>query len=550
MSQRRVPQYLPMLAALRFVGGPLVAAALIGTTLSVSFGQIEVVDPTSRDLKRTAHKVRMTIEQLKNARAALQEATELARDMEPVPTHQISSLGGHWIRLHPTKAPREIESLLDHLRPLAKESRNEQDYSRYTAAAKRLLNDLVKVDENKAFDLAERWPASEAVENTVGIQSRLQEQIRARRLQDQMNVYPERISAMLPADLTAVGYGTRASLVESLILSGEKQQAYEIIDMSISEFSNGSPDQRQVQDYLSLLVRLHEIDPMRFNKGFAALRPYLDRHAHDDPIDHVTVIDQRIPINHAERTILIILQSMDRRLPETMLKVLNTMPSLKARLDTAGGIDSFLSPPRHARKRVSYSYEFTPNGSAGAHTSPESYARGSKLINELSGKATTNPSIARHVLSRSATEPTDIDTLIVIAKRTGWRDPDLATLALEVASDHLELITPLEKRAEKLKEVIRTYRWVNGEVDRELLTKGFLLAAEMRDTNNQELDSRATQKRSKTATGNLESYLIAEYARDDYNAAISYVHSMSEDNAKLSALLHIARSLGSSNHPF
>ena len=153
---------------------------------------------------------------------------------------------------------------------MAKDSANEKDYTRHTSAGKRLLNELAKIDYKKAFEIAERWPGSETVANADEIRKRIQEELKARYLQEQMHNYPERTrdSTTTPVDLTALGYGARADLARSLMLSAEKERAYDIFGISIDQFSHPSPDQRQVQEYTTLLVRLAEIDRQLFERAF------------------------------------------------------------------------------------------------------------------------------------------------------------------------------------------------------------------------------------------------------------------------------------------
>ena len=85
-----------------------------------------VVNKTSKELRRTAHRLHMPVEQLKNARLALQEATDLANTMDPFPVSQIGTLTQNWKQLDRSRADAVIESFIRELRSEAADAPNFQ----------------------------------------------------------------------------------------------------------------------------------------------------------------------------------------------------------------------------------------------------------------------------------------------------------------------------------------------------------------------------------------------------------------------------------------
>jgi hypothetical protein len=79
-------------------------------------GAVTVVDPGSRELKRTAHWLQMPPEQLKNSRLALQEATELIKEMDPMPEPALGDLATLWVDLNRPKAVVALEGLNEKVR--------------------------------------------------------------------------------------------------------------------------------------------------------------------------------------------------------------------------------------------------------------------------------------------------------------------------------------------------------------------------------------------------------------------------------------------------
>ena len=81
-------------------------------------GRVEVLKP--QDLKRTAHRLRISVERLANARAALREATDLALRLDPPVLSDYGSLARLWNQLD-RKSARERIGLM-----VAQLSRNAQ----------------------------------------------------------------------------------------------------------------------------------------------------------------------------------------------------------------------------------------------------------------------------------------------------------------------------------------------------------------------------------------------------------------------------------------
>ena len=534
------------------LGASLLFFSLTWASAAEPAMQVTVVgSKPSRDQKRTAYKLRISVQQLKNARSALKDATKLARGMDPFPIQQTLDLERYWIQLHPTKASDTIESFLADLRLLAKESSDEKEYSHFTLAAQRLLSELVKIDEKKAFDLAEKWPTAKDVSKAVDIRTRMREELTKRHLQVQLQYHPDVLSTNTSLEeLDGMTYSSRATLAQNMIRGGNNYGATELVLSSIEKFSHATPDPQMLYDYARFLTSLSKMDYELFQKGFATFRDYVYQYANVLPVDQVRVNDMSISVNSGELAILTVLERMTHSMPERTLTVLTSCPSLKAKLDTVGGIDGYLGRSRGQENTVpirrQLSYQHVTRFSA----TSESVTRSSDLIEELKGKAKSNPFMVRGILSRRTTDAADIDALIVIAKRVGWKDPDLATIALEVAADNLDLIDSFAEQSQELMSLIRTYRWVNGEVETKVLKKGFLLVTLMRDEEDQDVAARSPQERYQSTADSLEAYLVAETALYNYDSAITYVQSIPKGMARLNVLLQVIETLRGSRIMF
>jgi hypothetical protein len=166
------------------------------------------------------------------------------------------------------------------------------------------------------------------------------------------------------------------------------------------------------------------------------------------------------------------------------------------------------------------------------------------LVQELKGKAEMDPAVARGKL-----KDLDVDALVNLAMNASYQDPDLAGLAIEMAQPMLSAVEPLQKQASTLQNLIRASRQVDGDVDRELLRSGFILADQIRQELSEKTSAKVVPTNSYMAAGadQLEVFLVSELSRDSFDSAISYVRSLENNAFKLMCLIQIVQSQAQSN---
>ena len=125
-------------------------------------GRVIIADTSAKELKRTAHRMRISAERLKNARAALQEATELARRLDPVPAQWMNHLGNLWLHCNRSKTATAIESLMSEVRSAAESASDLTAYQQSCNAFQGLLQPLMQIDPDKAEQMARQWPRPES----------------------------------------------------------------------------------------------------------------------------------------------------------------------------------------------------------------------------------------------------------------------------------------------------------------------------------------------------------------------------------------------------
>ncbi len=496
-------------------------------------GKLEIVNPGSRELKRSAFRLRMPAERLKNARAALQEATDIARLARPIPVRHFFQLGDFWVQLNRAKAEEAINGMLATLRTAAQGATASSQYRDATTAAQMLIGSLSQVDPDQSIQWAREWPKpspSLGPESLAGDDG-LERQLRRSALQRLAYTDPEAALRIWSAgpDRATDDYDVRGPLAAQLAQTGRTEEADKIIDRTLAEFAAAKPDPSVWNSYGNFLSSLSQAAPDRFLEAF---RLWARNPPPPTPGTSSTMLpagDQAIPLDSSEAAALNILRSIGSR-PELMMKALDSVPTLKAKIDQAGGIDRALNGQGFMRDRILVQ---NPDGSLRTAAADPDKPSAPTLFSELRGKSAKNPQLVRNRLA-SVANPEAVGQLLQIAMMSVGQDPDLTCLAVEMARPIVLRIDPPARRLSYFQQLVMTTRQCEGEVDSSLIKEGFILADELR-----ERDGFPPAKPGYSAADQLEANLLSELARDNFGAAIRYVRSMSEDQQKLGALMRI-----------
>jgi len=90
--------------------------------------------------------------------------------------------------------------------------------------------------------------------------------------------------------------------------------------------------------------------------------------------------------------------------------------------------------------------------------------------------------------------------------------------------------------------LIRVSAQVEGEFEPKLYREGFVLVDDLRRAPRASEQTPAVGAGpSRAAADNLERTLVAEYARDDFEAALKYIAGLSDNTVKLAMLLDIVQ---------
>jgi hypothetical protein len=540
----------------RSIAQGTIAVLVVASTL---WAQVAVVAPGSRELKRAAHRLRVTPERLQNMRLALREATELARRVDAASAMLIGPVAQSWVQINRPEAKPNLEDLYRTLRTAAGNAEDVRGYQSATQAAQSLATAYSEIDFDRAQELIRTWPAppSRAGEAGEAARREMESQFRQQALNTLAMRDPERAAALL-AEGGDESWAARGRIAQHLAATGNKEQASKILDQTLRDLAASTLDMKKAHEYGQLMMHTASIDPAKAAEAFASLA----RSAagmNQAAGSRLTVGERSIDLTAGEAVLLNTLQAAGGRF-DLASKGVAQAPDLKAKLDRIGGIDAVFSSGQRVSLTMgagmgmrSWGGPGMPPGGPGGPNSESS----NQFYSEVREAGRRNPSAGRQKIAEIAQDPASADALIQFAQRVNWEDPDLAVMALDAARALLPKIEPKTRRATNLQMLVRAYRMVDGEVDPGLLKEGFILASDLREEQQGQAagfgfgvsggpfpqGGMVPYGISAGPADHLEAMLVAEYARDNFAGALTYVRSLQDARLKLLALTQIIQFL-------
>ena len=534
----------------RIVFGALLCAVIASLALGQDSPRPGRASTDSKELKRTARRMRMSEQQLKNLREILTEATDLALRLDP-PPNNLSMLGGQWMQIDRGRAPDTFERIMANLKDRAFRASDAESYSRISQAARGILSALLQLDADRAQQIGNQWPlpAAPLGERAVKEREQFQQMFQRNYAMAIASRDPEKALPLLrAAGNQEAEYGARGMAAGTLIRSGQRDEGLRLIDETISDFSQNSSS-KDLQNYLNFVQQLVYTAPERLQQAMAPVSRLIN--APGPSVDTgapIIIGDQTVMLTSTEHRILNLFRGLSMR-PELLLRTLNSLPELKVKVDRYGGIDAFLNPATRGMPLAmpgsipppGFVMESRAGGPGIYYPSHPAMTRetGERTFRELKGRAAREPAVVRQRLQKDFSKPEQIQSLIGIASMSSYEDPELGTLCLEQARSLLSQVQPLQARAGALQQLISAYRNVEGEADIGLIRDGFLLADQMREESKQKgLSSPAGHP-----ADHLEATLTAEYARVDFDAAMRFIRALPDDPAKLAMYNQLLQTL-------
>jgi hypothetical protein len=360
-----------------------------------------------------------------------------------------------------------------------------------------------------------------------------------------------------PQKAAALPLALRTEVAQSLIHSNQKDKAREVLDQTIVDLGKRPLVQDQRYDFENFLSGLARLYPERMMDAFSAYQQMLA--AQDADASQGTAMqsgEQWLWLSSAESTAVNVVRGLYNR-PELAMRLLDSVPGLRSKLDQLGGLDHVLSTGSAGLSPIPQvrSYGIAASEMAGimAANPParpsdplsDPPPNPTQLFQSLRGKAESNPEVVRRKLQGAFSKKEHFSQLVSLAQIANYQDPDLSSIAIQVARELLPQFENLEQRAGNLRNLASTMRSCEGEVDPGLLKQGMSLVSELREEekNREQANPPEPNTRIYRQSDDFEIALIGWTAADDLSAALRRAHAMESDSLRIRALVQIAQSL-------
>lgn len=515
---------------------------------------VVVLNSSSKELKRTAHRMRIPVDQLKHARETLQEATDLAKKIQPRPTEHYFNLAQGWVNLDKSRSAAMIESLIDDLRSEAADCSDASCYQKLTSVGMMMMQTNQETDYEKMIQLMRNWPLPKesAGEAAKSFKESMEAQVKRQSLMKLASSDPEKALSVLPqiGDTPSADYWSSAQIAQGLMNQGKREESLRLIDKAIQGFEWNTKEARVISDYENFVrMVMGNLDSTRATNAVMGLvTAMMNQSASDTCTATMKTADSAVDLTCTESRVLNFIRGYPVR-PVLTQKLLDLVPALRSKLDAVGGLDNLFGGygPGGPNVNISYNSAAGQGSIGGGKTgvqAPDNHAPQNipKLIQDLKGKDTA------YMNSRLKSLETDV--LVSLAMSASYQDPDLGAAALELARQLLPQVEPLQKRMGLFQTMVQAYRQVDGEVDASFLKSGFILADDLRqETESAELPGKNTRAMANAImpADQLEASLVAELSKTSYDSALTYARSLENSALKLNCLLQIVQALGQPN---
>lgn len=520
-------------------------------------GRVTVETPNNdRELKFAARRLRVPPENLKTARALLNEAIQLVRTLDRLPPQSLSSLGYAIVRIDRAKAPALLEELYTALLQRALRPSTPQEYSEATSSVSMVLNAMSQFDPDGALQRLEQWPSAPAGTSAgpPGQGFNREQWMASQRsnlIGNLARQNPERALSLLgSADQGTTGLMARGNLARQLAESGQRDRGLQIIRDSIQSFRQAPTlDERQMQEFVNLLGQTGFFYPEAAKEAASAFAQRLQ-----DPrtvgLSRRTQLQTdrgQIELDPGESAAMDFVRRLSNR-PEAATEFLAQVPQLKAKLDSVGGLDAVL-----AARFTSHSQSSTGGRTiismqpplGGGRMRPDgSIDAGAEIAIEIRKNLTTNRSAVRGRINELASQG-NFDVLVRLAHEfANQNEFEFSVQTLDLARSVLGQLGNLEQRQRSMLTLIQTYQTVEGEVPQSLLDEAFALGKQLEAEQRKTLPAAAVPtspvpnayRMGASPADQYYSQLYGYAFRGDPDGTIKRIRALPDDQRKLMIL--------------
>lgn len=522
-----------------------VALAMLwsGQATSAVFGQnrpsVEVKRLTDDDLQRTAHRLRISVERLRQARQALEAATELSDELEVEHLGAAGPIPGLWVRLRRQEAPDRLEAIIALRSRQVSELQQSEHYRAVTQWVLQVASELAPLHPPRALQAVQSWPAPplRLGEKASQLFEELQTGLESEEFRYDFSIDPAGAvrSLMGPSS----GWSRFYSRLNYLRNSDDREEANRLIDGMLSEIAAQPLGSRSYRQYASLIQQTSSLQHDRTSQLQEALISAVQQGSQNGAEGQTFVFEaegQKVELKQEEFQFLQTLKQLHQQ-PETMLMMVDSWPSLREKLDQLGGLDRAMQarPTKYFR-----------SGNAQAQPYPgRNFSEAQKLIAELKFEAFARPWKVHQRLDQMAKmDERFFDQLVQICYLSAAESPELAQMALEHAQPLVEQGEDPRSDLMRLRQFADCYANLEGALSPKLLRQGFSLIERIKTAQQEgSLENQQPMNGRHFSVENVEFFLVGHLARVNFAEALAEARSREDPAERLQLLLAIVQHL-------
>ncbi len=503
--------------------------------------QVQVVGIENRYLSYVARKHSVSTNRIVQARIALRAVSSEIVDSQQLPrAYDLDSASRFWLGIDRNRASQELGEFLKNLADRAASS-DRPDYPSATRSAFGVAARMAEVDPDRASGIIQAWPAPSqtAGEAAQELYARIQQAFQDPAFIEQLKSNPS--SAIESLGLSK--FDRRMNRLEGRPPDERRRLADLIVADLLEEYSKGPWDRGRIGEYLSRVRQIGQERAEAMPDLLAILGDAIEQdEGRDDGYQIVTVNNLgQATVRDLTEAVLSHLMPLMLGHSEAVMSWMDTMPELRKRFELRAA-----RRRSQGRDRARAAAVVRPNPSK-----PLQEDRfGPRTVDRLGRAILSKPLQVKQALVRISESEDGFRKLLHIAETANFSPsgadaapfPELTWQALEVARGLLTESESLLQRLARLESYLRIYRSVEGELDSDLLKKGFSLLDDLRDAGAVGSHN-GIGPRLGARIDEFESVLIGESALQDVQAALRNARKIEEEPRRIRAMLKIIQSL-------
>lgn len=507
---------------------------------------------------------KITPEQLQNARAALQLATQVAgRAPDPAVVAEFVQL---WFHMDRANAPEAIEGIYTQLRATAAGAQTLAGYQKFTDSAHALLSSYASINAQRVAALVPEWPDPPSelgkaarqwyAQSKQRFNSTIAPEIASGAPQQALNMIGQQASG------GSVDYSANGRMLMRLNAGGQKDEALKLADQTVAAFSQQELTGDAISRYCSFLGQLARLDADRYLKALDQMVPSLGKLIDSRAGGLLAVGDKTVELTAAEAVLVNVAVNLR---PNAGLaeKTVDAIPGLKKKTDDLGFIEAVFNRRPPGPYNLTYSFDGRSSGGGGTMPAgpgaekfqglrgrPPAGAPAGRPMPAMAPRSQPVPGAAVATPTTAESQKMNQDLMLLIgqAQKAGESDPAQAARILQKAADLVRQVEPLQRRAISLQQLMSAYRDILGKPNPDLIKEGFSMLSALAELEK----GRPAQpgivwlgspsRTTGSGAVDMEAALVSDLALYSFEEAMRYVQSMPEDH-RLMALVRIIQVL-------